>query len=546
MKREASKALRCAIYTRVSTEYGLEQEFNSLDNQREAAEAYIKSQAHEGWRALPTRYDDGGFSGGSMDRPALQSLLADIRAHLIDVVVVYKVDRLTRSLTDFAKLVELFDEHAVSFVSVTQAFNTTTSMGRLTLNVLLSFAQFEREVTGERIRDKVAASKKKGMWMGGHVPLGYRVQDRKLVIDEAEADTVRYIFQQYVALGSLTLLLQDLRSSGIRTKQRQLSNGSARGGIPFSRGPLAYLLKNRTYLGEIVHRDQCHQGEHAAVVDRAVFEDVQALLASGATGRRHANLASASILTGRIFDDRGNRMTPTHAQKNNARYRYYVSCVLLQGRKQDAGSIARVPAIEVEEAVVTALRAQGAEADNDGEPVTNSPSWTVERCERIVVGKSSIDISITEDGRKAARLITVPWTPVPHYRKREIVVPVEGSRSRQIRPIRAEARARLLEGIAKARGWVDEMVSGRVAGTDAIAHREGQSERSVRMTLNLAFLAPELVNASCNAHLPHGIGLSRMLDLPLEWRDQLRSFALGSVAASPRSAPEEPRAVFEA
>jgi DNA invertase Pin-like site-specific DNA recombinase len=229
MKRETPKALRCAIYTRVSTEYGLEQEFNSLDNQREAAEAYIKSQAHEGWRDVPAGYDDGGFSGGSMDRPALQSLLADIRARLIDVVVVYKVDRLTRSLTDFAKLVELFDEHGVSFVSVTQAFNTTTSMRRLTLNVLLSFAQFEREVTGERIRDKIAASKKKGMWMGGHVPLGYRVQGRKLVIDGAEAESVRYIFQRYLELGSLTLLLQDLRNRGIPTKQRQLSNRSVQG-----------------------------------------------------------------------------------------------------------------------------------------------------------------------------------------------------------------------------------------------------------------------------------------------------------------------------
>src|SRR5688500_10632413 len=214
-------------------------------------------------------------------------------------------------------------------------------MGRLTLNVLLSFAQFEREVTGERIRDKIAASKKKGMWMGGHVPLGYRVQDRKLVIDDAEAEAVRCIFQRYVDLGSLTLLLQDLRTRGIRTKQRQLSNGSVGGGIPFTRGPLAYLLRNRTYLGEIVHRDQCHLGEHTAIVEREVFDKVQALLASGATARRHANLASSSILTGRIFDDRGNRMTPTHAQKNGARYRYYVSCVLLQGRKKDAGSVAR-------------------------------------------------------------------------------------------------------------------------------------------------------------------------------------------------------------
>ena len=521
MKSEA-KALRCAIYTRVSTEYGLEQEFNSLDNQREAAEAYIKSQAHEGWRALPARFDDGGFSGGSMDRPALQQLLSDIRARMIDVVVVYKVDRLTRSLADFAKLVELFDAHGVSFVSVTQAFNTTTSMGRLTLNVLLSFAQFEREVTGERIRDKVAASKKKGIWMGGHVPLGYRVQKRKLVIDEAEAETVRTIFQRYLELGSLTLLLQDLRSRRIRTKQRQLSNGSVRGGIPFTRGPLAYLLKNRTYLGEIIHRDQCHDGEHAGIVDRELFDKVQALLGSGATARRRANLVSSSILTGRIFDDRGNRMTPTHAQKNGARYRYYVSCVLLQGRKQDAGSIARVPAVEAEEAVLTALNAQDAEAGSSCEPLTNSNSCALERCKRIVVGKSSINISIKEDPGEAARVITVPWTPAFHYRKREIILPIERHTQQQIRPIRAEARARLLQGIAKARLWVDEIISGKVPGTDAIARREAQSERSVRMTLNLAFLAPELVKACYDGHLPHGIGLSQMLDVPLEWQGQLQ------------------------
>ena len=526
MKREAPKALRCAIYTRVSTEYGLEQEFNSLDNQREAAEAYIKSQAHEGWRALPARYDDGGFSGGAMNRPALQSLLADIRARLVDVVVVYKVDRLTRSLADFAKLVELFDEHGVSFVSVTQAFNTTTSMGRLTLNVLLSFAQFEREVTGERIRDKIAASKKKGMWMGGHVPLGYRVQNRKLIVDDAEAETVRLIFQRYLELGSLTLLLQDLRSRGIRTKQRQLSSGSVRGGIPFTRGPLAYLLKNRTYLGEIVHRDQCHAGEHAAIAERETFEKVQALLASGAAARRHANLASSSILAGRIFDDRGNRMTPTHAQKNGARYRYYVSCVLLQGRKQDAGTVPRVPALEVERAVISALRADNATEARSVERPTNSPSDALERCGKVVIRNGSIDILIADEGNPPARFIFVPWAPAGHYRKREIFIPARGSQHKGRQPIRAEARARLLEGIAKARLWVNEIASGKVTGMEAIARREGCSERSVRMTLNLAFLAPEVVEAARNGVLLKGVALSRITDLPVDWTAQAQEISI--------------------
>src|SRR5271169_6779829 len=254
MRSERGKTtLRCAIYTRVSTEHGLEQEFNSLDNQREASEAYVKSQAHEGWKLIRTHYDDGGYSGGTMDRPALKRLLDDVRARRIDVVVVYKVDRLTRSLADFAKLVELFDAHQVSFVSVTQAFNTTTSMGRLTLNVLLSFAQFEREVTGERIRDKIAASKKKGIWVGGVVPLGYQVVDRKLIVDEAEANTVRLIFDRYLELGSIQALLQDLRERGVVTRRRTLATGRTIGGIPFTKGPLAYLLKNRMYLGELNH-----------------------------------------------------------------------------------------------------------------------------------------------------------------------------------------------------------------------------------------------------------------------------------------------------
>src|SRR6201989_1658738 len=251
MTAKAPKRVRCAVYTRVSTEYGLDQEFNSLDAQHEAAEAYIRSQAHDGWTLIRTRYDDGGYSGGSTDRPALQRLLADIRDRRIDVVVVYKVDRLTRSLADFAKLVELFDAHGVSFVSVTQQFNTTTSMGRLTLNVLLSFAQFEREVTSERIRDKIAASKRKGLWVGGVVALGYIAKDRKITVVEEDAERVRTIFQSYLKLGSLNLLMADLRKGGIVTKLRTLKTGESVGGVPFTRGSLAYLLRNRFYVGEV-------------------------------------------------------------------------------------------------------------------------------------------------------------------------------------------------------------------------------------------------------------------------------------------------------
>src|SRR5215217_1083960 len=292
MTRPGPKPLRCAIYTRVSTDHGLEQDFNSLHAQREAAEAYIKSQAPEGWRLVKERFDDGGFSGGSLDRPALQRLLSSIRSGLIDVVVVYKVDRLTRSLADFAKLVELFDAAGVSFVSVTQSFNTTTSMGRLTLNMLLSFAQFEREVTGERIRDKIAASKRKGIWVGGIVPFGYAVRNRKLVIREDEAATVRLMFERYLSLGSLPVLQRELRERSVVTRQRALSSGRTIGGVPLTNGALAYLLRNRIYIGELNHKGASHPGQHAPIIAPALFDAVQGKLTANRSGRRMRRAAS--------------------------------------------------------------------------------------------------------------------------------------------------------------------------------------------------------------------------------------------------------------
>ena len=307
-------------------------------------------------RRSGTSFDDGGFSGGSLERPALQLLLEAIRARRIDVVVVYKVDRLTRSLADFAKLVELFDAHGVSFVSVTQSFNTTTSMGRLTLNVLLSFAQFEREVTSERIRDKIAASKQRGLWVGGMVPLGYAGRDKKLVVVEEEAERVRLIFQLYRELGSLGRLLPELRRRGVVTKLRQLGGGKTIGGIPFSRGPLAYLLRNRFYLGEVVYRGKVCPGEHPPILERELFDAVQAQLAQQHHGFVQARAGSQALLLGKLFDDRGNRMSPTHANKQGVRYRYYVSCALAQARPEAAGSITRVAAAEVEGPVLQALR----------------------------------------------------------------------------------------------------------------------------------------------------------------------------------------------
>lgn len=352
MNTHPGRRLRCAIYTRKSSEEGLDMEFNSLDAQREACEAYIASQKSEGWVATRDRYDDGGFSGGNLDRPGLKQLLADIDDGLIDVVVVYKIDRLSRALMDFSKLVEVFDRNRVTFVSVTQSFNTTTSMGRLTLNILLSFAQFEREVIGERIRDKVAASRKRGIWMGGYVPLGYDVQDRKLVINEAEAASVRRIFDRFVELGSATMLAKELRREGFRSKQ----------GTLIDKGYLYRVLRNRVYRGEAVHKGKSYPGEHDAIVTDKVWDQVDAIL----QGNRHARSSNSRMQTpaplkGLIFTDTGAAMTPTATKKRGKLYRYYVSMDVIKNRttEDDSGSDqapTRLPAGMVEDAIVTEVR----------------------------------------------------------------------------------------------------------------------------------------------------------------------------------------------
>jgi site-specific DNA recombinase len=345
---ESARTIRCAIYTRKSTEDGLEQEFNSLDAQREACGAYVLSQRHEGWTLLPDAYDDGGYSGGSMDRPGLKRLLGEVEAGKVDVIVVYKVDRLTRSLSDFAKIVEVLDAKGASFVSVTQAFNTTTSMGRLTLNVLLSFAQFEREVTGERIRDKIAASKKKGLWMGGPVPLGYNVIDRKLVVNEAEAGTVRLIFDRHQRLHKLSLLAADLRDRGVISKRRVMRDGRVTGGQPFSPGGLRYLLANWLYVGEVPHRDAVYPGKHVAIVPRDLWDASQALLAGNAP---RPSLGQISLLAGMLRDVHDRAMRTAHAIRSNRRYRYYVS----RATPDVATQIWRIPAGDLETLVIDAI-----------------------------------------------------------------------------------------------------------------------------------------------------------------------------------------------
>jgi DNA invertase Pin-like site-specific DNA recombinase len=514
------KTLRCAIYTRVSTEHGLEQEFNSLDAQREACAAFIKSQLGEGWRLTPTHYDDGGYSGGSMARPALQRLRSDIEAGTIDVVVVYKVDRLTRSLADFAKLVELFDQQGVSFVSVTQSFNTTSSMGRLTLNVLLSFAQFEREVTGERIRDKIAASKKKGLRVGGPVPLGYSAKDKKLVIEPGEADTVRMIFERYLEVGSLTALVLDLAERGVRTKRSPRRDGTIRGDVPFRKGALAFLLRNRAYLGEIVHKGRFYRGEHEAIVPAELFQKVQERLDEQTQNDDGIRVNTASPLIGRLFDDRGNRMTPATTNKRGIRYRYYVSTALVEGRREAAGSVPRVPAADIEAVVGYAVmaklgRGSGQQAVEASSGERDAFPWHEIRC--VTIKSGTIDINLDDASNANAALLTVPWSLTAFRRRRELIA-TEGEID--VRPIRSETRARLVEGIALAKTWLDELMSGRVTSTHAIAKREKLSERSVRMTLNLAFLSPTLMKAAVDGTLPRRMGICNLANADLEWSRQ--------------------------
>ncbi len=505
-----SKALRCAIYTRVSSDHGLDQEFNSLDNQREAAEAYIKSQAHEGWRCQPERYDDGGFSGGSLDRPGLQRLLADIRDRRFDIIVVYKVDRLTRSLADFAKLVELFDAHGVSFVSVTQAFNTTTSMGRLTLNVLLSFAQFEREVTGERIRDKIAASKKKGLWMGGVVPLGYRVEARKLIIEPREAELVRSIFERYLEVGSVPALQRALRSDGIVSRRRILSSGREIGGTHFTNGPLSHLLRNRVYLGEINHKGSAHLGEHQPIISCELFAAVQAKLATNQLGQRGPCNRSEALLLRKLFDDKGNRMTPVVGRKGPVRYRYYASHATTQGRHSDAGSVPRVPAHDIETKIVAELRCALGKAFE----FADDRDLIARGLDRVVLSTAGVELLVRR-AQGDVEPISIPWKAPHHCRRRSIADPKENSGAECIR---STERARLLRGIVKARDWLRRLASAEATGLNAIAEGEGVSERSARMTLSLAFLSPVIVRAAIEGTLPRGQAVTRLTEPDLDWR----------------------------
>jgi DNA invertase Pin-like site-specific DNA recombinase len=526
------KTRRCAIYTRKSTDEGLEQEFNSLDAQRESCAAFILSQAHEGWENLPELYDDGGYSGGSMGRPGLAQLLADVKAGKVDVIVVYKVDRLTRSLADFAKIVEILDEAGASFVSVTQAFNTTSSMGRLTLNVLLSFAQFEREVTGERIRDKIAASKKKGMWMGGAVPLGYRVEDRKLLIDKAEAAQVKHIFELYQELKSAPRMATELKLAGYRTRTRQLKSGQTIGNVPFGKGPLSALLKNPIYIGKIVHHANVYDGEHTAIIDERLFEAVQAITRKNCKdamlGKRSAN---PSPLTGMLVDPDSKPMSPGQCRKKDRRYRYYATQqnLLAAGQaawRMSAGLIEKLVIAEIARAIQNPILRQTdgpdlqiALANSETLAATLKSSGLVDQ--RAILLKLKVKVAVVQDRLRLT--FNCPTTMTVTERTVDADIVRKGSNIKSLQTptspgIEARADAGLLELIAKAFAARELLVEQKISFLVS-----GFSKRHQIRLARLSYLAPDIVGAILDGSQPSGLTARRMLrigNLPLCWTEQ--------------------------
>ncbi|KQS03651.1 resolvase [Sphingomonas sp. Leaf357] len=558
--------VRCAIYTRKSSDEGLEQAFNSLDAQREACAAYVLSQASEGWNALPDIYDDGGLSGGTLERPALQRLLGDIAAGKVDIIVVYKVDRLTRSLLDFSKLVEIFDQAGVSFVSITQSFNTTTSMGRLTLNMLLSFAQFEREVTAERIRDKIAASKAKGMWMGGLPPLGYRPDGRTLEIVEPHAALVQGIFQRYLDIGNVRLLVDRLNAERIHTPVRQMANGRAFGGVPFSRGQIYAILKNPIYIGEIPHRDQRHKGLHKAIVDRQIWDATQTLLAGHVPGvRRRSNTASGSLLAGLIVDDTGEKLIAAHAcravsnggDNGKVRYRYYVSQSAHHGTSEGKGT--RIPAREIETATIEALAA----AFDDPMALMQRTGIPLELpdMERIFSTSRATAAMIRKRDPHILRAIIAGIVVHPTEVSIELLMaavaqhlsvspppdadtiitlacPVRMTRTgHRLRLVQNDGRsvaaappdASMIKLLVKAHKWWGQLQRGEVTVRE-LAEAEGVVKSYVTRVVRLAFLAPAIVDDVLAGRQVATIDAKRLAftaDLPVSWEEQTKYFGMG-------------------
>ena len=562
MAKDAAR-LRCAVYTRKSSEEGLDQAFNSLHAQREACEAFVLSQRHEGWSIIETQYDDGGFSGGTMERPALKALLAEIDAGNVDVVVVYKIDRLTRSLFDFAKIVETFDAHKVSFVSVTQSFNTTTSMGRLTLNVLLSFAQFEREVTGERIRDKFAASKKRGMWMGGNIPLGYDLKDRKLVVNDKEAETVRTIFGLYAELGAVLKVKAEIDRLKLRTKLHTSESGVTRGGLPFRVGHLYTILGNRLYRGEISHKGSIYAGDHDPIVDQSLWDRVQEQFASNTAVRRSGKSSKVpSLLAGLLFDTDGNRMAPTHAVKSGKWYWYYISNNLIAGARGGREGLSdeglRIPAREIERHVVMSISRLLADAQNviaELCPSDTPPSvaaaairratWLGDMLKaesddehyetirslvaRVQIGDGTIVLTLAR--RSLADRLDIPFNPTSTGADAllELMIPAELRRLGKEKHLIVQAHEPklnpdpvLIKAVVRAHQWFDMLKDRTVESISEIAKSEKLPRTYVSSVIPFALLAPDITEAILEGTQPIDLNLDRLINaaLPLQWAEQ--------------------------
>ncbi len=561
MPSDHKSIIRCAVYTRKSSEEGLEQSFNSLEAQREACQAYITSQKHENWRALSTHYDDGGYSGGSMDRPALGQLLADIDAGKVDTVVVYKVDRLTRSLADFAKIIERFDACQISFVSVTQQFNTTTSMGRLTLNVLLSFAQFEREVTGERIRDKIAASKRKGMWMGGTLPVGYDLCDRKLVINAKEAAQVKRIFELYLERGCVSKLKERLDREGIKSKIRTSLVGQKSGGKGYARGALYCLLQNPIYIGKVRHRDAVYDGEHKAIIPEQLWSRVQdRLKANGITRQTASNAKSPSLLVGLLYDAQGTRFTPFHTDRRGKRYRYYVSQAAVQNKSDDASTATRLPARDIEEVICGKLQttlsapeqlleAAGARSSDAaicksliaaGKQLakawpSNSIAEQREFLQRVIkqitLLESGLQIAITQSALRATLLGQPPMLGKSTQDLFTITIDAQlkrcGGEVRLVIPSGAEIQMPrrqslpLIKAVARAHRWPEKIMRGEFQSRQSVAKFAEVDQRYAGRIIQFAFLAPDIVEAILEGRQPVDLTVQKLLHgFPLEWAQQ--------------------------
>lgn len=551
---------RCAIYTRKSTEEGLDREFNSLDAQREACEAYIHSQRHEGWCLHPDHYDDGGYTGGNTDRPALTQLMADLDAGLIDIIVVYKIDRLSRSLSDFVKMVELFEQHNASFVSVTQQFNTSTSMGRLTLNVLLSFAQFEREITSERIRDKLAASARKGMWTGGIVPLGYDAVDKKLAINSDEAKTVQHIHERYLVLKCVRKLKAELDENGYVSKHRPSASRN-RGGCPFYRGALYTILKNPIYIGKIRHKKNVYNGQHESIIDALTWKRVQQQLeANRSKRRRRVNAGQPSLLAGLIFDDKGNRMSPSHGTRNRTRrYRYYVSQAVLRYQGTEAGSVTRIAAHTIEELVIrelldllqdgtlllalteaqaialpqrSAIIERGQRLVNKWESLTNHEQLEIVTMvlKKVNVGRESVSLVFSRAG--LLKLLgngdlTTPVKSVDYQIELAVSLQRCGIESKLIvvgkdpGPAHSSTIQAIQKALEKALKWNQALITGETTSITALAEQNGFSQRYVGKIIKLAWLSPEIMQAIIRGQIPATLSLDQLKKgFPLDWDEQ--------------------------